>query len=134
MSFLLSIENDSGSTIFSLYPFAAAANASAIPVFPLVGSMIVVSLFIFPSFSASSINDTATLSFTLLTGLNDSIFTSTFASIPSASLLIFTSGVFPIVSVISFAIGFFNISIFSIAIFSLPFLICDYLLVLFFMF
>ena len=51
-SFLLSMENDSGNTIFSLYPFAAAANASATPVLPLVGSIIVVSLFIFPFFSA----------------------------------------------------------------------------------
>ena len=55
--------------MISLYPLAAATDASPIPVLPDVGSMIVVSLFNLPAFSASSKIDFATLSLTEPAGL-----------------------------------------------------------------
>ena len=45
----------SGMVRISWYPLAAATNASAMPVLPLVGSMMTVSFFTMPRFSASSI-------------------------------------------------------------------------------
>ena len=81
-----------------LYPFAAAMDASPIPVFPEVGSMITEPSFSSPFASASSIMAFAILSLTLPAGLKYSSFTSTVASSPS-SFSIFvtsTSGVLPI--------------------------------------
>ena len=78
--------------------FAAAMDASPIPVFPDVGSMITEPSFRIPFSSASSIIAFPTRSFTLPAGLKYSSFTRTVASSPS-SFSIFvtsTSGVFPI--------------------------------------
>ena len=55
-----------------MYPFAAHTEARPIPVFPLVGSIITLSLCNFPLFSASSIIDKAILSFTEPVGLKNS--------------------------------------------------------------
>src|SRR5699024_649181 len=70
--FLLSSVLLSGITIMALYPLAAAFMARPIPVFPLVGSILVAPGFNFPAFSAASIILNAALSFTLLVGFNDS--------------------------------------------------------------
>ena len=59
----------SGMVRTSLYPLAAATNASPTPVFPLVGSIIVAPGFNKPFASASSIMASATRSFTLPAGL-----------------------------------------------------------------
>src|SRR5664280_552515 len=83
------------------YPFAAQTKARAIPVFPLVGSMITVSLLISPAASAASIMATPILSFTLERGLKDSIFTRISAFDPFCILLRRTRGVFPTALVIS---------------------------------
>lgn len=56
----------SGITKMAFNPLAAATIASPIPVFPLVGSMIVSPAFNFPSFSAASIMAKPIRSFTLL--------------------------------------------------------------------
>ncbi|MNR03951.1 hypothetical protein D3C85_1198740 [compost metagenome] len=45
--------NESGKIMINRYPSAAAAKASPMPVFPLVGSMMTVSLLILPLRSAS---------------------------------------------------------------------------------
>ena len=67
-----------------------------------------------PFSSASSIIATATRSFTLPVGLNDSIFTSTSASKPSVKLFNLTIGVFPIASVMLSNTPLFNSGIFAI--------------------
>ena len=67
--FLLSKLIVSGIVNINLYPFAAETNAKAIPVFPLVGSIITESLFKIPFFSASIIIPYPILSFTLPPGL-----------------------------------------------------------------
>ena len=86
----------------SLIPLAAQTAASAIPVFPLVGSITVVSLLISPSFKASLIILNPILSFTECVGFINSHLPKTVASFTLA-FFNFTSGVFPINSVISFA-------------------------------
>jgi len=68
-----------------------------------VGSIIILSLFNFPIFSASSIIERAILSFTLPPGLKDSSFANTSAKQPSVILFNFTRGVFPISSITLFA-------------------------------
>ena len=120
-SFLLSWDIVSGIVRMSLYPFAAATNASPIPVFPLVGSIRTVSGFISPVSSPYLMSATPTLSFTLLCGLKDSSFTSTSASIPYVSLFSLTRGVFPMVSVMSFATPLVNSGMFRTMFFSSPF-------------
>ena len=70
--FLLSIDIDSGIVKISLYPFAEQTNAKLIPVFPEVGSIIVVVLFINPIFSPVSIIAKPILSFTEDNGLKNS--------------------------------------------------------------
>ena len=72
--FLLSTDIVSGMVIIMSYPFAAAAEASPIPVLPLVGSIITDPFFNNPLFSASSIIALAILSFTLPAGLKSSNF------------------------------------------------------------
>ena len=62
-----------------LYPLAAATDASPMPVLPEVGSIITVSAFNFPDFSASSIIALAILSLTEPAGLNSSNFAIIFA-------------------------------------------------------
>jgi hypothetical protein len=80
-------------------PLAAQTKARAMPVFPLVGSRMMVSPLICPACSAASIIETPMRSFTLLKGLKDSIFTSTVASKPLVTLFNLTSGVLPMVLV-----------------------------------
>ena len=89
---------DSGMVRISLYFLAAATKASAMPVLPLVGSMMTVFCFRTPLFSASAIIAMPMRSFTLLIGLCDSIFRSTSAPAPEKSRLSLTSWVRPIVS------------------------------------
>ena len=55
MTLRLSKDIDSGIVRISLYPFAAAVKASAIPVLPEVGSIMVFSFVRSPFFSASQI-------------------------------------------------------------------------------
>src|ERR1051325_3898095 len=71
------------------------------PVFPLVASMTVDPGFNSPAFSASRIIDTAMRSLTDESGLNDSSLTTTSALPASGTRLSRTSGVLPIVSVMS---------------------------------
>ncbi len=71
------------------------------PVFPLVGSMITESLSMRPACSAASIIARPTLSFTLARGLDFSSLAITSALSPRVNLLILTSGVLPMVFVIS---------------------------------
>jgi len=82
---------------------AAAANARRIPVFPDVGSSRIVSVRIFPSRSAASIIATPIRSLTLPAGLRDSSFAATVAFAPSMTRLRRTSGVLPMVFVMSAA-------------------------------
>ena len=77
---LLSILIVSGIVSIKCSPLVAVTNANPIPVLPLVGSIITVSLFIFPSLIAVSIIAFATLSFTLPSGLKYSTFAIKFAS------------------------------------------------------
>ncbi|CNI00798.1 Uncharacterised protein [Mycobacterium tuberculosis] len=86
----------SGMTSTHLYPRAAATNASAMPVLPLVGSRMMVSGLIRPAFSAASIIATPMRSFTLPAGLKDSSLATTSATAPSVTLRSRTNGVFPI--------------------------------------
>ena len=88
----------SGMVRIALYPFAAAIDASPIPVFPEVGSMITEPSFRIPFSSASSIIAFATRSFTLPAGFRYSSFTRIVASSPSSfsRFIGSTSGVFPI--------------------------------------
>jgi hypothetical protein len=76
---------------------AAATEAREIPVFPLVGSTIRVSLSTTPLFSAASIMARAIRSFTLDRGLKNSSFTSTVASPGRVTRFSRTSGVLQIV-------------------------------------
>ena len=71
------------------------------PVLPLVGSMMTVSLVSVPLFSASSIIAMPMRSFTLESGLKNSHLSSTVASMPSVTLLSRTNGVRPTVSTMS---------------------------------
>src|SRR6516164_4540921 len=95
----------SGITMISLYPFTAATNASAMPVFPLVGSIkTVLPAWMVPAFSASLIMLTPMRSLTLAQGLKLSSLASTVAFAPAVTLFSRTSGVWPISSVTSLAI------------------------------
>ena len=77
----------SGSVRIALYPFAAATAASPIPVFPLVGSIIVAPGFKMPRFSASSIIASAILSLTDPAGFKYSSFAKITALFTPAFLL-----------------------------------------------
>ena len=70
--------------------------ASAMPVLPLVGSMMTVSGPISPARSAASIMATPMRSLTLCAGLKNSSFATTCAPAPSVTRRRRTSGVFPI--------------------------------------
>src|SRR3954470_5379776 len=74
------------------------------PVLPLVGSTMTVSRSIFPSRSADSIIATPMRSFTLESGLKNSHLHRTVASVLGMMRLIRTSGVPPMVSVMSLKI------------------------------
>ena len=93
----------SGMVRISLRPRAAATKARAIPVLPLVGSIRTVSLLILPLFSASSIIAAPMRSLTLESGLKNSSLRRISAWAPCAAAVRFirTSGVLPIVSVMS---------------------------------
>ena len=67
----------SGMVRISLYPLAAHTNASAMPVFPLVGSTMTVSGSILPAFSPASIMASPIRSLTLDNGLKNSHLAST---------------------------------------------------------
>ena len=97
-----SIDIDSGITNMSRMPLAAATKASAMPVFPEVGSISTVPVPMRPSFSRASIMATPMRSFTLERGLKNSSFARILASTPCflASLSSLTIGVSPMVSVI----------------------------------
>src|SRR5579862_9294425 len=75
---------------------AAATNASAIPVLPLVGSTISLPGPSRPRFSASQISAAPMRHFTEYAGLRPSIFASTVAGAPSSTRFKRTSGVWPI--------------------------------------
>src|SRR5699024_1734503 len=75
------------------YPFAAATNASPIPVFPLVGSIMVSPGFNTPSSSACSTIAKAIRSLTELPGLKYSNLTYTSALFSSTVRFNFTIGV-----------------------------------------
>src|SRR5260370_10051612 len=83
------------------YPRAAAANASAMPVVPLVGSISSLPGRSTPRFSASQIIDAPMRSFTEYAGLRPSIFARMVARAPSVTRLSFTSGVRPMLSELS---------------------------------
>ena len=87
------------------YPRAAQTNASAMPVFPLVGSTTFMPGLRSPRFSASQIMFAPTRHFTEYAGLRPSILARTVASVWAASVLIRTSGVLPMASELSFRIG-----------------------------
>ena len=91
----------SGIVKMILYPFDTATEASPIPVFPDVGSMMVLPFLSRPLASASSIIALAILSLTLPAGFRYSSLTKTLASRFSAASMFFTSssGVPPISSV-----------------------------------
>ena len=86
------------------YPRAAHTIARAMPVFPLVGSRMIVSGLIRPACSAASIMDTPMRSFTLPAGLKDSSLAATSATAPAVTRRSRTSGVCPISCVMSSAI------------------------------
>src|ERR1700733_11243776 len=86
----------SGMVNTSRYPRAAATCASAMPVFPLVGSRMMVSGLIRPASSAASIRATPSRSFTLAAGLKDSSLATTSAPAPSVTRFNRTRGVLPI--------------------------------------
>ena len=88
----------SGMVSMIRYPFAAAMDASPIPVFPDVGSIITDPSFKSPLLSASSSIAFAILSFTLPAGLKYSSFSRTVALSPSSFSIftISTRGVLPI--------------------------------------
>jgi len=94
----------SGMVRTSLYPLAAQTKARAMPVLPLVGSTITVSLVMWPALSAASIMETPIRSLMLPQGLKDSSFATTVASSPSAILFSRTRGVLPMSSVMLLAI------------------------------
>jgi hypothetical protein len=74
------------------------------PVFPEVGSRRTVSFWTFPSRSAASIIETPIRSLTLPAGFRISSLAATVALAPSITRLSRTSGVFPMVLVMSSAI------------------------------
>ena len=102
ISICFSIENFSGITMISLYPFSKAASARPIPVFPAVASIMVEPGFKSPSFSAVSIISMPILSLILPPGFKYSSFAKIFISLFGVILFNFNSGVFPIISRISF--------------------------------
>ncbi|CSC52951.1 Uncharacterised protein [Vibrio cholerae] len=89
---------DSGMVRVNLYPRAAATNARATPVLPLVGSTNSTPGLSLPCFSASQIILAPIRHFTLKLGLRASILAST---LPLETLFKRTSGVLPIVSELS---------------------------------
>ena len=93
----------SGIVRISLIPFAAATNASAIPVLPEVGSMRTVSFVILPERSPSSIIAWPMRSLMDESGLKNSSFRRISACAPCAAAVRLrrTRGVLPIVSVMS---------------------------------
>ena len=102
-SFRRSNDIVSGMVRISFKPFAAATKASAMPVLPEVGSIRIVLALIRPLLRASSIIALPMRSFTLESGLKNSSFNriSAFAPWAAAVRLRRTSGVLPIVSVMS---------------------------------
>ena len=72
----------SGIVKISFNPLAAATNASAMPVLPLVGSMMTVSGLILPALKPASISATPMRSLTLESGLKNSSLSSTSARAP----------------------------------------------------
>ena len=91
----------SGMVTVILYPRAAAVNASPIPVFPLVGSTIIVFGVSFPAFSAASIIATPMRSFTDHSGLKFSSFPMTVAFASPTTRRSRMQGVLPKVCVMS---------------------------------
>ena len=93
----------SGMVRMSLMPLAAATNASAMPVLPLVGSISTVFLVILPDLSPSSIIESPMRSLTLESGLKNSSLSriSAWAPWAAAVRLRRTRGVLPMVSVMS---------------------------------
>src|SRR4030042_3652237 len=85
----------------SLYPFAAATKARAMPVLPLVGSMISIPGLSTPFFSPSQIILAPIRHLTEYEGLRPSIFARIVALSPLAILLILTNGVLPIDNALS---------------------------------
>src|ERR1035438_5839652 len=83
------------------YPRAAATNARAIPVFPLVGSMSALPGFRMPRFSASQTMEAPIRHFTEYAGLRPSILARTVALPPSVTRLRRTSGVPPMLKELS---------------------------------
>ena len=86
-------------TKIHLYPFATAAIANPIPVFPDVPSIIVPPGLRRPFFSASITILRPILSFTEFPGLNVSYFAYNLQGRSFANLFIAIIGVFPIVSI-----------------------------------
>src|SRR5579862_3187782 len=103
----------SGMVRINFNPLAAATNASAMPVLPLVGSISTVSWFIFPDFRASSIMAMPMRSLTLDNGLKNSSLSNTSATAPCFLAVRFnrTSGVLPMVSVMSLWILLINLKV-----------------------
>ncbi len=91
----------SGIVRINRYPLAAQTNASAMPVLPEVGSTITVSASMSPARSAASIIETPIRSFTELNGLKNSHLIRIWAFTPSVTRLSRTSGVPPMVFVMS---------------------------------
>ena len=87
--FLRSIDMLSGMQIISLRPSTAQHIANPMPVLPLVGSIMTVSLFISPRSIASLSIEEAALSLIELDGLK-------YSSLRQILSLYFTRGVFPI--------------------------------------
>ena len=96
--FILSTDALSGITIINFKPLYKQTPAKPIPVFPLVASIIVVFLFIFPFFSASSIIFKLTRSFTLPKGFSSSTFIYMLLLYSSLILFKWTRLVLPIIS------------------------------------
>jgi hypothetical protein len=84
-----------------LYPRAAATNARAIPVLPLVGSTISIPGFSTPRFSASQIIAAPMRHFTEYAGFLPSILANTVALAPSVTRFNLIRGVFPILKELS---------------------------------
>jgi hypothetical protein len=86
------------------YCLAAQTNARAIPVLPLVGSITVTSrlpCFSFPCASAAQIIDAPIRHFTEYEGLRPSIFANTIPGNPAVIRLMRTSGVRPMLKLLS---------------------------------
>jgi hypothetical protein len=93
----------SGMVSTSRYPLTAQMKASPMPVLPLVGSTMRVSLSMRPALCAASIMLMPMRSFTEEHGLKNSSFAATFATQPSVTLLSATRGVLPTRAIMSFA-------------------------------